>query len=114
MSAAPILQVEELNAGYGDLQILHDIRLVVQPGERVLVFGPNGAGKSTLMKSIVGLVAPWKGRIFVPGEGYNWILPRTSRSAGYWLCASVKQRFSHTQRGGESGNWRHSGSRVDT
>ena len=65
---APLLDVQGLNAGYGDLQILYNVRVTVHPGERVLVFGPNGAGKSTLMKAIFGLVPPWSGHILFQGE----------------------------------------------
>ena len=57
----PVLTVQGLDAGYGDLQVLYDVHLEVQAGERVLVFGPNGAGKSTLMKAIFGLVRPCGG-----------------------------------------------------
>ncbi len=93
MSAAPILQVEELNAGYGDLQILHDIRLVVQPGERVLVFGPNGAGKSTLMKSIVGLVAPWKGRILFQERDITGFSPEQVARLGIGYVPQLNNVF---------------------
>jgi branched-chain amino acid transport system ATP-binding protein len=50
-----ILEVRNLDAGYGDLQILEDIDLDVADGEYVTIVGPNGAGKSTLMKSVFGL-----------------------------------------------------------
>lgn len=58
-----ILQIEDLIAGYGDVDILHGVRLHVEHGEIVCVIGPNGAGKSTLMKAIFGLVAIRTGRI---------------------------------------------------
>ena len=50
-----ILEVRNLDAGYGDLQILEDVDLDVDDGEYVTIVGPNGAGKSTLMKSVFGL-----------------------------------------------------------
>jgi len=68
MSDSPILEVRGLDAGYGDLQVLYNVRIEVRPGERVLVFGPNGAGKSTLMKAIFGLVRPWRGTIRFAGR----------------------------------------------
>ena len=63
MSAGPTLTVSGLDAGYGDLQILTDIELRVDPGEYVTIVGPNGAGKSTVMKSIVGLTTVMGGSI---------------------------------------------------
>jgi branched-chain amino acid transport system ATP-binding protein len=53
-----MLEVRALNAFYGDVQVLWEVGLSVQPGEIVAVIGPNGAGKSTLMKAIMGLVPP--------------------------------------------------------
>jgi branched-chain amino acid transport system ATP-binding protein len=53
--ASPLLEVEGLDAGYGDLQILTDVDLFVDDGEYITIVGPNGAGKSTVMKSVFGL-----------------------------------------------------------
>jgi branched-chain amino acid transport system ATP-binding protein len=58
-----LLAVRDLDAGYGDLQILTDVDLDVRDGEYVTVVGPNGAGKSTVMKSIFGLTNRMSGRI---------------------------------------------------
>ncbi len=66
-----LLVVEDLEAGYGPLQILFGVSLQVGTGEQVLVFGPNGAGKSTLMKALLGLVAPTTGRIAFEGRPIN-------------------------------------------
>ncbi|MEW5912107.1 MAG: ABC transporter ATP-binding protein [Thermodesulfobacteriota bacterium] len=56
MPEAPLLQVEGLEAFYGDVQVLWGLSLTVRAGEVVAVIGPNGAGKSTLLKAIMGLV----------------------------------------------------------
>ena len=55
--AEPLLQVEGLEAFYGDVQALHGVSLGVGAGQVAAVIGANGAGKSTLLKSIAGLVA---------------------------------------------------------
>ena len=55
MSDRPILETVALNAGYGELEILHDVSMSVPAGGFVTVIGPNGAGKSTLLKAIYGL-----------------------------------------------------------
>lgn len=63
-----VLDVQQLDAGYGAMQILFDVSLHVESAEQVLVFGPNGAGKSTLMKALIGLLAPSSGRVTVLGK----------------------------------------------
>ncbi|MCE9664969.1 ABC transporter ATP-binding protein [Halomonas sp. M5N1S17] len=59
----PLLKAEGVSAGYGDMEILHDVHLSVEAGEIVSLIGPNGAGKSTLMKTIFGLLHPKSGTI---------------------------------------------------
>ena len=50
------LQVEGLRAGYGPINVLHDIALRVEPGEIVVILGANGAGKTTTMRAISGAI----------------------------------------------------------
>jgi len=57
------LSVQQLDAGYGDLQILTDVDMEVGQGEYITIVGPNGAGKSTVMKSVFGLTTYMGGEI---------------------------------------------------
>jgi ABC-type branched-subunit amino acid transport system ATPase component len=66
-----LLSIEHLSAGYGKLQILHDLSLSVEAGQFVGVFGPNGSGKSTLIKSIFGLTRLFGGTIRLDGVTLN-------------------------------------------
>jgi len=66
--ASAILELRNLIAGYGPIEVLHGISLQVQPGEIACVIGPNGAGKTTLLKSIFGLTDIKSGGIFLEGE----------------------------------------------
>jgi branched-chain amino acid transport system ATP-binding protein len=61
------LEVEELSAGYGSLQVLWGVSLTVGSGEIAVVLGPNGAGKSTLLGAIAGDVRTIQGRVSVAG-----------------------------------------------
>ena len=61
--AEPMLQTDDLVAGYGDVNILHGVSIVVPPHSFVSVIGPNGAGKSTLLKTIYGIVPPRAGTV---------------------------------------------------
>jgi ABC-type branched-subunit amino acid transport system ATPase component len=63
-----LLEVKNLNAGYGYLQILRDVSLHIDKGEYVGIVGPNGAGKSTTMKTIAGLISPMSGSVVFNGE----------------------------------------------
>ncbi len=63
-----VLAVEDLTAGYGDLEILHGVDLEVRADEIVTIIGPNGAGKSTLLKAVFGLVEPTGGRVLLNDE----------------------------------------------
>lgn len=58
-----MLEVTDIESGYGKTQILHGVNLSVGAGEVVTLIGPNGAGKSTLLKTIVGLVPVWSGSV---------------------------------------------------
>ncbi len=73
--ADSLLQVRDLDAGYGDLQILEDVDLDVADEEYVTVVGPNGAGKSTVMKSVFGLTTYMGGSITFGGEEIHGLRP---------------------------------------
>lgn len=70
-----LLEVRDLDAGYGDLQILEDVDLDVDNGEYVTVVGPNGAGKSTVMKSVFGLTTYMGGRVEFDDEEIQQLAP---------------------------------------
>jgi branched-chain amino acid transport system ATP-binding protein len=62
------IEAHELSAGYGRVQILHEVSLTASAGQVTCVFGPNGCGKSTLLKAVVGAIDPWAGRVTLDGE----------------------------------------------
>src|SRR5450756_1712811 len=62
------LELQRLSAGYGGIDIIHDIDLTVRPREIVTLIGANGAGKSTLLKTISGLTPSRTGTITFNGE----------------------------------------------
>ncbi len=63
-----MLDIADLEAGYGDVRVLSGVTLRVEPGEIVALLGPNGAGKTTLLNTVGGLVRPWGGSIRWQGE----------------------------------------------
>jgi branched-chain amino acid transport system ATP-binding protein len=74
-AAQSILEAEGITAGYGAIDILHDVSLGVRPGEIVSIIGPNGAGKSTAFKAIVGLIHPRRGRVRFDGADITGLRP---------------------------------------
>ncbi|XVV09827.1 ABC transporter ATP-binding protein [Actinoplanes sp. CA-131856] len=77
----PLLRVTGLVAGYGRIEALHGVDLVVNASEVVCLIGRNGAGKSTLLKSVAGLVRPRKGQILLDGrEIGDWPVQRRARA----------------------------------
>jgi urea transport system ATP-binding protein len=62
-----VLDVRNLNAAYGQSQVLHGVNFAAMPGEIVAVVGRNGMGKSTLMKSLIGVMPSRSGQIIVDG-----------------------------------------------
>ncbi len=70
-----VLEMVDVDSGYGDLQILTDVSMELAEGEIVCIIGPNGAGKSTAIKTIFGLVQPWNGRITLRDEEISGLLP---------------------------------------
>lgn len=79
------VHVEDLTVSYQSKPVLWDIDLNVPPGVLAAIVGPNGAGKSTLIKSVLGLVRPTAGHIYIHGRPYR----EQRRRVGY-----VPQRSS--------------------
>jgi branched-chain amino acid transport system ATP-binding protein len=67
-AAGRLFEVDDLDTGYGAVQVLWDVSLEVQPGEVVAFIGPNGAGKSTLLRAVSGLLRPWCGSVRFDGR----------------------------------------------
>jgi branched-chain amino acid transport system ATP-binding protein len=62
-----MLEVANLNSGYGGVPILRDVSLSARAGEITLIVGENGAGKSTLLRSIAGFLKPQSGSVRFDG-----------------------------------------------
>ena len=70
-----LLRAEAMTAGYGKMDVLHEVSLIVSAGELVAVIGPNGAGKSTAFKAIVGFLRPKTGRVIFDGQDITGLRP---------------------------------------
>ncbi|HIE77966.1 MAG TPA: ABC transporter ATP-binding protein [Candidatus Thioglobus sp.] len=72
---SPHLSIDNLKAGYGEMEILHDIDLRVGDGQSLCLIGPNGAGKSTILHSIFGFTRIFSGDIRIDGEKITNLTP---------------------------------------
>ena len=81
--STPILQVDQVQAGYGEVRVLHGVSLTVQTGSITVVLGSNGAGKTTLMRLIAGLLRPRAGTLVYAGR------PATSLAAAARVAAGI-------------------------
>jgi branched-chain amino acid transport system ATP-binding protein len=68
MTDAPVLEVDQLTAGYGGPPVINGVTMAARRGAITAIVGPNGAGKSTLLKAIAGLIRPTAGTVKAMGE----------------------------------------------
>jgi len=84
--AKVILTVTDVEAGYiKGVPILNGVNLELTRGELVSIIGPNGAGKSTLIKTVFGLLTPWRGSVILRDEEVSGLKPHSmvARDVGY-------------------------------
>jgi branched-chain amino acid transport system ATP-binding protein len=87
---APALELRDVTAAYGRIQVLHGVSLVVPPGCVFALLGPNGAGKSTTLKVASGRLAPTGGCVHIAGTHVNGADPQKLVRAG--VCSIPEGR----------------------
>jgi branched-chain amino acid transport system ATP-binding protein len=75
-SGEPLVSIEGLDAGYGKMEILHDLDLAVGRSQSLCLIGPNGAGKSTVLHSVFGFTNIFRGKIVVDGAEVTGMSPK--------------------------------------
>ena len=90
-----LLEINDLDAGYGFLQILRGVSLSVKQGEYVCIVGPNGAGKSTTLKTIVGMIEPKRGVIKFSGQKLNGLPTNEIVAKGISLISEEMNLFTN-------------------
>ncbi|MEX0606630.1 MAG: ABC transporter ATP-binding protein [Halofilum sp. (in: g-proteobacteria)] len=90
----PLLTVDAITCGYGDMEVLSEVSATVDQSEIVSVIGPNGAGKSTLMKAVFGLLRPWQGSITFHGREISQLEPYDIVKQGMCYVPQVDNVFT--------------------
>ncbi len=88
-----MLDIENVSAAYGMIQILRDVSFHVEEREIISIIGPNGAGKTTLVKTIMGLLHPANGAICFKGENIEKLPPYEIVKKGLILIPEGRDIF---------------------
>jgi branched-chain amino acid transport system ATP-binding protein len=88
----PALELIDLRAGYGRVEVLHGVNLSVPKGSVFALMGPNGAGKTTLLNAACGFVRATSGCVHVAGIHVNGVAPEVFARAG--VCSIPEGRGS--------------------
>jgi branched-chain amino acid transport system ATP-binding protein len=89
-----ILEIQEVSSGYGEVQILWGASLALQAGKLTSLVGGNGVGKTTLLRSVMGLVKPWNGRVLFDGQDVSQLPPYAKAEMGLVLVPEGRQLFT--------------------
>lgn len=73
--AVPLLELVDVHAGYGSIEVLHGVDLAIPEGAVIALLGPNGAGKSTALKVCAGQIEPFAGEVRCAGRVVNGTSP---------------------------------------
>ena len=89
----PILELEKLESGYGEVQVLWGISLQAESGKLTTIIGANGAGKTTTLRSTMSTLRPWAGRVRFNGEDVTRLSPHAKAERGLVLVPEGRQLF---------------------
>ena len=90
----PILKVENIQCGYDGVPVIHGISLDVAQGEIVAIVGANGAGKTTTMRTIVGLMHPYRGKVTFAGKDITLMEAHDTIKLGISYVPEGRRLFS--------------------
>ena len=89
----PLLEVQDLHAGYGRTVVVRDLSLTVEPGEIVALLGPNGAGKTTTLMTVTGLLPALAGEVRLFGGPVDTGAPHRNARRGLGCVTEDRALF---------------------
>jgi branched-chain amino acid transport system ATP-binding protein len=89
-----ILEINDVTSGYGEVQILWGSSLELEEGKLTCLVGGNGVGKTTLLRTVMGLLRPWKGSITFQGKDVSHVPAYTKAEMGLVMVPEGRQLFT--------------------
>ena len=89
-----LLEVDAVDSGYGDVQVLDELSMHLEEGEIACLIGPNGAGKSTVLRTVFGLLEPWTGSVRYHGTAIGGMDPEDIVREGIGYVPQTENVFS--------------------
>ncbi len=89
-----ILEIQNVSSGYGEVQILWGATLSLERGLLTSLVGGNGVGKTTLLRSVMGLMRPWEGKILFDGRDVSQMPAYDKAEMGLVLVPEGRQLFT--------------------
>jgi branched-chain amino acid transport system ATP-binding protein len=89
-----LLEIQSVSSGYGELQILWDVSLGLEPGKLTALVGSNGMGKTTLLRTIMGQIKPWQGSVSFDSRDVTRASPYAKAAQGLVLVPEGRQLFT--------------------
>ncbi len=89
-----LLEVDGLEAGYGEVQVLWGLSLKARRGKLTAIVGANGAGKTTALRAIAGTITPWRGRVVLDDKDVTRLPTHQKAARGLALVPEGRQLFT--------------------
>lgn len=89
-----ILEIKDVTSGYGEVQILWGSSLELEEGNLTCLVGGNGVGKTTLLRTVMGLLHPWKGTILYQGKDVSRLPAYAKAEMGLIMVPEGRQLFT--------------------
>jgi branched-chain amino acid transport system ATP-binding protein len=88
------LEINDLESGYGEVQILWGLSMKLEQGRLTSLVGSNGSGKTTLLRTVTGLLPVWKGSVFFDGKEVTRASAHEKAQMGMVLVPEGRQLFT--------------------
>ena len=89
-----MLKIQGLNSGYGDVQILWDLNLEIEPRSITALIGSNGVGKTTFLRTTAGAIKPYSGKIIFEGEDITNVSQSKRAKMGIMMVPEGRQLYA--------------------
>jgi branched-chain amino acid transport system ATP-binding protein len=93
-TTTPLLELRNVFTNYGPVEVLRDVSVNAHEGEIVCLLGPNAAGKSTTLKTILGMVKPVQGQVYLSGEKIDGLVTTEVVTKGITMVPEGRRLFA--------------------